>query len=211
VKEQIEEYKFEVKGYVVPYDLPSENVYYLRENSNETEREKKKREELRDYVRAKRVQATYYLHSLGILATNSVVLVPESRADKIDKVIDEVNRIYKEVNERLEKEGFASVGMPIIKKIPMVQTQIVGFRDLAEKQLKEKLDKKIDDLATLIQKLQEGVEEGKARSIRYNLNSLRKEIDNLEQVAKELGIETDNQFALLGQLINQAIEILGGQ
>jgi hypothetical protein len=125
-------------------------------------------------------------------------------------VVDEVNRIYKEVNEKLEKEGFAQVGMPIIKKIPMVQTQIVGFKDLAEKQLKEKLDKKIDDLATLIQKLQEGVEEGKARSIRYNLNSLRKEIDNLEQVAKELGIETDNQFALIGQLINQAIEVLGG-
>jgi hypothetical protein len=210
MQEQVEEYKFEVKGYVVPYDLPSENVYYLRENSKETEEEKKKREELRDYVRAKRVQATYYLHGLGVLATNSVVLVPESRANMIDKVVDEVNRIYKEVNEKLEKEGFAQVGMPIIKKIPMVQTQIVGFKDLAEKQLKEKLDKKIDDLATLIQKLQEGVEEGKARSIRYNLNGMRKEIDNLEQVAKELGIETDNQFALIGQLINQAIEVLGG-
>jgi DNA-binding transcriptional regulator GbsR (MarR family) len=104
----------------------------------------------------------------------------------IDKVVDEVNRIYKEVNEKLEKEGFAQVGMPIIKKIPMVQTQIVAFKDLAEKQLKEKLDKKIDDLASLIQKLQEGVEEGKARSIKYNLNGMRKEIDNLEQVAKEL-------------------------
>ena len=208
---QYEEYKFEVKGYVVPYDLPSENVYYLRENEKETAEERKKREEVRDFVRAKRVQATYYLHSLGVLATNSVVLVPESRAKLIDKVIEEVNRIYVEVNERLEKEGFAAIGLPIIKKIPMVQTQIVGFRDLAEKQLKEKLDRKIDDLALLIQKLNEGVEEGKAKSIRYNLNSLRKEMENLEEIAKELGIETDNQFALVAQLINQAIEILGGR
>jgi hypothetical protein len=208
---QVEEYKFEVKGYVVPYDLPSENVFQLRENDNESAEERKKREELRDYVRAKRVQATYYLHQLGVLATNSVVLVPQSRANLIDEVIEEVDKIYNEVNERLEKEGFFKIGMPIIKKIPMVQTQIVDFKDLAEKQLKEKLDKKIDDLASLIQKLQEGVEEGKARSIRYNLNSMRKEIDNLEQVAKELGIETDNQFALLAQMINQAIEILGGQ
>jgi len=209
-KFEVEEYKFEVKGYVVPYDLPSENVYYLRENEKETEEEKEKRERVRDYVRAKRVQATYYLHQLGVLATNSVVLVPESRVKMIDEVIDEVNNIYVEVNKRLEAEGFAPVGMPIIKKIPMVQTQIVGFKDLAEKQLKERLDKKIDDLAVLIQKLQEGVEEGKARSIRYNLNSMKKEFDNLEQVARELGIETDNQFALIGQLINQAIEILGG-
>jgi hypothetical protein len=208
---QVEEYKFEVKGYVVPYDLPSENVFQLRENDKETAEERKKREELRDYVRAKRVQATYYLHQLGVLATNSVVLVPQSRANMIDEVIEEVNKIYNEVNERLEKEGFFKIGMPIIKKIPMVQTQIVDFKDLAEKQLKEKLDKKIDDLASLIQKLQEGVEEGKARIIRYNLNSMKKEIDNLEQVAKELGIETDNQFALLAQMINQAIEILGGQ
>jgi uncharacterized protein involved in propanediol utilization len=211
MQEQVEEYKFEVKGYVVPYDLPSENVFQLRENEKETAEEKKKREELRDYVRAKRVQATYYLHQLGVLATNSVVLVPQSRAHLIDEVIEEVDKIYNEVNARLEKEGFFQIGMPIIKKIPMVQTQIVDFKDLAEKQLKEKLDKKIDDLASLIQKLQEGVEEGKARSIRYNLNSMKKEIDNLEQVAKELGIETDNQFALLAQMINQAIEILGGQ
>jgi hypothetical protein len=211
MQEQVEEYKFEVKGYVVPYDLPSENVFQLRENDKETAEEKKKREELRDYVRAKRVQATYYLHQLGVLATNSVVLVPQSRAHLIDEVIEEVGKIYNEVNARLEKEGFFKIGMPIIKKIPMVQTQIVDFKDLAEKQLKEKLDKKIDDLISLIQKLQEGVEEGKARSIRYNLNSMKKEIDNLEQVAKELGIETDNQFALLAQMINQAIEILGGQ
>jgi len=201
----LEEVDYTIKGFVVPYDLPSENVFFLRAKDGETEEEKKKREEIRDYVRAKRVQATGYLHSLGVLATNSVVLVPASRVDKIDETIQRVQKIYKEVNERLEKEGFYRVGNPIIKKIPMVQTQIVGFKELAERQLKAKLDKKIDQIANIIQKIQEGIEEGKAKKMRSNLKRVRREINNLEEIAKELGIETDDQFALLSEMINQAL------
>jgi len=204
----LEERGFEVRGYVVPYDLPSENVSFLRPQRGESEAEKKRREMIRDLVRAKRVQATGYLHSLGVLATNSVILVPTSRVERIDEIIEGVQGIYEEVNEALEKEGFYRVGMPVIKKIPMVQTQIVSFKLLAERQLKEKLDKKIDDIAELIQKIQEGVEEAKAKKIRYGLNRTRKEIENLEEIAEELGIKTDNQFALLGEMINQAIGIL---
>jgi len=204
-----EEEGWEVKGYVVPYDLPSENVFFLRPRNGETKEEKKKRENIRDYVRAKRVQATGYLHKLGVLATNSVVLVPASRVDKIDETIEKVEKIYNEVNKRLEKEGYYKVGMPVVRKIPMVQTQIVSFKELAERQLKAKLDKKIDQIANIIQKVEEGVEEGKAKKIRYNLNRTQRELNNLEQIAKELGIETDDQFALLGEMINQAIETLG--
>jgi len=144
-----------------------------------------------------------------VLATNSVVLVPTSRIDGIDEAIKRARQVYEEVNGKLEGEGFYRVGMPVIRKIPMVQTQIISFKELAERQLKRKLDKKIDDIAELIQKLQRGVEEGKARKIRYGLNRTKKELDNLEDLARELGIETDNQFALLGEMINQAIRILG--
>jgi len=206
----LEEEGFEVKGYVVPYDLPSENIFFLRPRDGETEEERKKRENIRDYVRAKRVQATSYLHSLGVLATNSVVLVPTSKVEKIDETVKRVQKIYEEVNQKLMKEGYDKIGMPIIKKIPMVQTQIVSFRELAERQLKAKLDKKIDQIANLISKIEEGVEEGKAKKIRYNLNRTKKELENLEEIAKELGIETDDQFALLSEMIDQAIETLGG-
>lgn len=203
------EERWEIKGYVVPYDLPSENIFFLRPRDGETKEEKKKREEIRDYVRAKRVQATGYLHSLGVLATNSVVLVPASRVEKIDETVKKVQKIYEEVNQKLMKEGYDKIGMPIIKKIPMVQTQIVSFKELAERQLKAKLDKKIDQIANIIQKIEEGVEESKAKKIRYNLNRTQRELNNLEQIAKELGIETDDQFSLLGEMINQAIETLG--
>jgi len=133
-----------------------------------------------------------------------------SRVEKIDEVIKKVRGIYEEVNQRLAKEGYFKVGMPVIRKIPMVQTQIVGFKELAERQLKAKLDKKIDQIANIIQKIQEGVEEGKAKKIRYNLNRTQRELENLEEIAKELGIETDDQFALLGEMITQAIETLEG-
>ncbi|RLC79834.1 MAG: hypothetical protein DRJ03_22745 [Chloroflexi bacterium] len=206
----LEEESVEVKGYVVPYDLPSENVFFLRPRDGETEDERKKRESIRDYVRAKRVQATGYLHSLGVLATNSVVLVPASRVEKIDETVKKVQKIYEEVNKKLLKEGYHTIGMPIIKKIPMVQTQVIGFKELAERQLKTKLDKKIDQIANIIQKIQEGVEEGKAKKIRYNLNRTKKELENLEEIAEELGIEVSTQFALLGEMINQAIKTLEG-
>jgi len=44
-----EEEGWVVKGYVVPYDLPSENIFFLRPRDGETEEEKKKREIIRDY------------------------------------------------------------------------------------------------------------------------------------------------------------------
>jgi Zn-dependent oligopeptidase len=90
----------------------------------------------------------------------------------------------------------------------MVQNQILGFKDLAEKQLKEKLDKKIDDIADIIDRIKEGVEEAKAKQIKYGLKSLKKEFEDLEQVAKELGIEASDKFSLISQMIQQAIGIL---
>jgi len=199
-----------IKGYVVPYDIPSENVNILKPDVRDTEEVKAKKRKYKDYVRAKRVQATYYLHSLGVLATNSVMLVPDSRKERIDKVVAMVESIYEEVNKQLDKEGFGPIGSPIIKKIPIVHTQLISFKDLAEKQLKVKLEKQIDNVASLIDKIQQGVEEAKVRKLTYQLYRSQRELADLESVATELGLATDNQFTLLSELIRQAIEILEG-
>jgi len=204
----MEKVEAEIKGYVVPYDIPSENVNMLKELDRDTKEDKAKKRKFKDYVRAKRVQATYYLHSLGVLATNSVVLVPDSRKERIDQVVTKVASIYKEVNKALEKEGFGSIGSPIIKKIPIVHTQLVSFKDLAEKQLKAKLERQIDNVASLIEKIQRGIEEAKVRKLKYQLTRSQRELNDLETVAKELGLATDNQFTLLSELINQAINAL---
>jgi len=206
----MEKAEAEIKGYVVPYDIPSEHVNILKPSAKDSKEDRAKKRKYKDYVRAKRVQATYYLHSLGVLATNSVILVPDSRKKRIDQVVDKVESIYKEVNKALDKEGFGSIGSPIIKKIPIVHTQLISFNDLAQKQLKAKLEKQIDNIASLIEKIQQGVEEAKVRKLKYQLNRSQKELSELESVAKELGLATDNQFALLSELINQAINALEG-
>jgi len=206
-----EELKYEIKAYVVPYDLPSENMLAFAKKDEDSDELAKQKAELREYIRAERVKATYYLHGLGVLATNSVVLVPTSKVKMIDAVIQKVDEIYRGVNKRLEEEGFTPIGYPIIKKIPIVQTQVISFKELAERQLKQRLDEKIDSIANLINKLQEGVEGGKAKSVKYSLNRTRRELENLEAIAKELGIDVSEKFALLAEMINQAIETLGGR
>jgi len=203
--------KYEIKAYVVPYDLPSENMLAFAKKDEDSDELAKQKAELREYIRAERVKATYYLHGLGVLATNSVVLVPTSKVKMIDAVIQKVDEIYRGVNKRLEEEGFTPIGYPIIKKIPIVQTQVISFKELAERQLKQRLDEKIDSIANLINKLQEGVEGGKAKSVKYSLNRTRRELENLEAIAKELGIDVSEKFALLAEMINQAIETLGGR
>jgi len=208
-KELDEEVSFEVKGIIVPYDLPSENVLPLMPSEGDSDEDVKRKGILKEFIRTSRIRATYYLHRLGILATNSVILVPVSKIKEVDSTIQKVNEIYKEVNSRLEKEGFSPIGYPIIKKIPIVQTQIIGFKELAERQLKQKLDEKIESIAKLIQKIKEGIEEGKLKKIKYNVNRTRKEIEDLEKIAKELGIEADDKFSLLGEMIGKAIEMLG--
>ena len=142
-------------------------------------------------------------------ATSSVILVPYSKTNRIDEVIAKVNEIYREVNEALRREGFSSIGLPVIKKIPIVETQLISFRDLAERQLKERLDEKIEELVEMIQRIKEGLGEAKAKKIKHDLKGLRREMDSLEKIANELGIEA-SQFALIGQLINQAILLLEG-
>jgi len=204
----MEKVEAEVKGYVVPYDIPSENVNILKPSAKDSKEDKSKKRKFKDYVRARRVQATYYLHSLGVLATNSVMLVPDSRKERIDQVVAKVESIYNEVNKTLEKEGFGSIGKPIIKKIPIVHTQLVSFKDLAERQLKAKLEKQIDNVASLIERIQQGIEEAKVRKLKYQLTRSQRELNDLETVAKELGLATDNQFTLLSELINQAISAL---
>jgi len=74
----MEKVEAEIKGYVVPYDIPSENVNMLKEFARDSKEDKAKKRKFKDYVRAKRVQATYYLHSLGVLATNSTMFYSSS-------------------------------------------------------------------------------------------------------------------------------------
>jgi hypothetical protein len=128
----------------------------------------------------------------------------------IDKVIEEVDKIYTKINENLIKEGFEPIGKPLIKKIALIEKQVIELKELAEKQLVLKLEEKIDKMAMLISEIEDIVEDEKKKKVLYNLRSEDRELKELEKIAKELGIEASNQFALLSSLINQAISELEG-
>jgi hypothetical protein len=186
----------EVKGYIIPYDLPSENFLFLKNSK------------LVSKIRNERIRAIYYLHSLGVLATNSVILVPTSKVDKIDKVIEKVNNIYNELNIEVKKELNRELGKPIIKKVPIVETQFLSFKELAEKQLKERLDSKIESLSKLLNEIENITEEEKRKRIANNLYKTEREVNELEKIAKELGLESNHKFSLISELIYQALKEL---
>jgi histidyl-tRNA synthetase len=202
-------------GYIVPYDIPSENLKELLNMENDNEEAKNKKTWAKNTIRSKRVIATNLLHSLGILTTNSVVLVPKTNENKIDSTIQKVREIYNELNNLLEKEGFDKLGEPIIKKIPLMQQQIGELKELAEKQLIQRLNERIDQLASLISEISNmisnRVEEEKRRRMIYNLRKEEATVKEIERMAKELNIEADNQFSLLSSLISQAINELEGK
>jgi cobalamin biosynthesis Mg chelatase CobN len=200
----------EETAFIVPYDIPSENFLQFQINHYDDVRAKELKAKIKDYVRASRVKATYYLHGLGILCTNSVVLVPKSKANDIDRVISKVEEIYKEVNERLKKEGFNEIGKPIIKKIPITQNQLVQLRELAERKLLEQLEEKINSVAKLINEIEEIVEKDRKERIKKNLSELKRENENIERIAKELGINVNAKISVLGALISKALNSLGG-
>jgi len=187
------------RAYVIAYDLPSENHVSIKDENVKME------------IRNVRVNATYKLYKLGVNATNSVILVPLSNSDKIDKTIEEVNELYEKLNESIKTRGYGSIGKPLIKKIKILEYQYVDFKELAEKQLMEKLDEQISKLANVISELNEIVEEEKRKKMKYNVNRLSKEIKELEKIASDLELKTNGKFELISEMLKQIYELLGGE
>jgi hypothetical protein len=198
-------------AYIVPYDIPSENFLQFKESQADSEDVKALKQKMLNYVKAQRIKATYYLHSLGVLCTNSVVLVPRSKSNEIDQAISKVEEIYRETNETLVKNGFNEIGKPVVKKIAITQQQLVPLRELAEKRLMEKIDEKIDEMARLLSEIENITDEEKKKRLERNLMKMRKENEDIEEIAKELGLKCLPKTQVLGALIAKALESLRGE
>jgi len=186
----------EPSGYVVAYDLPSENRLDYSDKG------------VRDRARAIRVRATMKLHRLGVNATESVVLVPQSKGELIGKTVKEVYELYRELDKWLKDKGLWGVEEPLIRVIEITPEQKEDFKALAERKLKERLDRAIERIAKLLNEIDVIVEEAKRKRLIYNLNKQQRELSRVEAIAKELSIETNNKFELLIELYNQAIDVL---
>jgi len=185
-------------GYVLAYDLPSENQSHIKDK------------DIKMQIRNVRVLAIYKLHSLGVLSTESVVLIPKSKEDKISETIEVVNEVYKKLNEDLKNKGLSGLGEPLIRVIKLSQEQMDEFKVLAERKLKEKLDEIIERVVKLINEIDEILEEERRKKILYNVRREKKELEEIQKIAKELGIETNNKFDLVFELYKSVIEKLEG-
>ena len=166
---------------ILVYDLPSES---LKDLSKED----------KDKVRAVRVTSTKLLHSLGVQATESVILVAPSKVSKIEQVVQKVNELYS--NLRLELH-------PNVVVLPLFAEQQVSLSSLARARVEEKIDEAINRINILLSNISTITQSSTRRRIRANLQETRKQFITLKQFCDELGIQ-NLDFDYLISLIDQA-------
>jgi hypothetical protein len=180
-------------GYVLVYDLPSENHNIFAIPSVHT------------LVRNTRVTSTYLLHSLGVQCTESVILVPRENAHKINTVIETVKQNYMSLWNQVREMGLRIEIDPLIRVISVTGEQLSTFRDLAERRLRERIEEAIVRLERISNEIHEITEEEKRRQIRRRLTVERREWVEIERLARSLGINMGGDFTRVIELIDEAL------
>jgi len=175
---------------VVVYDLPSENRTEVGHKQIELK------------IKNLRIASIRKLHKLGLLCTESVVIVPRNKLEELRKVIEEINRDYEEVSNDEGLENFK----PTIKVIELAKDQAEEFKDIAERKLLRKLDEAIDRISDLMAEIDEITEEAKLKKLKSNVKRAMRELEHIEELAKELGIKTNGKVDLLYSLYDKALE-----
>jgi len=177
----------------IVYDLPSENQRQLRDP------------EIKRKVRSVRVWSITLLHRLGVICTESVVLVPPSRVDKIEGTVRRVYELYSDLEEWISGRGVRVELEPIIRVLSLSGSQARELLPIAERRLLETIDNSIERVSRILDEIREITDENRRRRVRYSLNRLSREIDRLYEVARELGIDITRDYEYLIQLIDQAV------
>lgn len=176
----------------VVYDLPSENIKGIPDT-------------LKDRIRSIRVYSTQLLHSLGVQCTESVILIPLNKVEKIDQIITKVKTLYNELKNELRSNGLNLENEPIIEVIDLTESQIDRLLPLAQRRIMQLLDASIDNVSEIISTLSEITETSRLRRVSNNLRRLRSNWNRIYQCARELGIDIHNDYEYLINLIDQAL------
>lgn len=174
---------------VLVYDLPSENQVRIRDNG------------LRNLVRNLRIRCVRALHSLGLMCTESVVIIAPNQTCKVDEIINWVIECYREFESRHNVE----LGRPIIRALPLTEQQQSAFLQLARRRIQERLDECIDRVSLVIERIDEIITSGRAESAMRGLLRLRREWNTIHDFAERLGIEIPDDFDYLMDLIDGCV------
>ena len=180
-------------SFIVVYDLVSENWRVLRGS------------ELRDKLRAARIRATSLLHNLGVLCTESVILVSSNRREEVERVISEINAIYDSVLSEIERALGVEFPRPVIRVLRLDQEQYNAFRELAERRLRETLDANIDRVSSLVERMEDLRGSANIRNLLASLRKLRREWLRIKNHVIALGIPLEEDISYLVEMIDSAI------
>jgi hypothetical protein len=196
----------EKTGWLVHYDLGSEARAVLYKTEKDDPATKSIKFIATNKIAAVRLKSTTMLHSLGLPSSNSVLLIPADVAeDSIDGVIKSVDKHYKELNELLVTYGLPEIGQPFIRKVAIVKFQFSVFQDMAQRKLMDRLDDQLNHLAEKIHELS-SLEEKKKRATASRYKNELKNIEEMKDLAKKLGIVADEKFDLLSDMFKEAIK-----
>ena len=176
----------------VVYDLPSGN---RRQYDPYTKR----------LIETTRVGCVHILHSLGVGATESVILVPPENYQKLAGAIDEVRARYETVQRRFP--DISQLLEPEIRVLTLTGAQTEALKSVAVRRLERLIDVAVERLSDL---LEVEIEETRRKRVLYNLNRTRRTWLEIWQNARRLGIRLDRDFEYIISLIDQARERVGG-
>jgi len=174
---------------IVVYDLPSENQlgYQPSEKAD---------------IRRVRVRATQLLHMLGVQCTESVILVPRSRVNQINNIIQIVMNKYQELDNRLNN----TLGLPIIRVLDLTIEQKEELIPIAKRRLIRELDRTINLVSRAIDELNETIEARERRKIINRIRRIARNWSRIFDIANELGIDLSRDYEYLVSLIDEALE-----
>jgi len=183
-------------GKIVVYDLVSENNLRLSAR------------ELKDMVRSVRVMCTQRLHSLGVMCTESVILVSPDREGRIQEVLDYVNNKYNELFEELRRFNVEIERRPLIRVLDTTAEQFDTFRELAERQLIARIDESVERVSQVLESLAEIVDRVQRQRVRSRLMDLRREWVRILEASRQLQLRTADDVEYLLELIEQGLSRL---
>ena len=180
-------------GCIVVYDLISENWGVLKNT------------EYMHKLRAARIRATSLLHGLGILCTESVILVNGSRLQEVNRVIDEVREMYDAVLSEIEGALGVAFPRPIIRILELTPQQYATFMELAERRLREAIDANIDRVSSISERMEDLKSSANIRNLLASLRKLKREWLRIKNHVIALGIPLEEDIDYLIELIDSAI------
>jgi len=183
---------------ILVYDLVSENRSAVKGSRFERK------------IRNLRVAVTWMLHQLGIQCTESVILVPDTRAPQVEDVANRIMEMYSRVLSEAEGALGVALPRPVIMLLSITKDQFTAFRKLAERRLREMLEANIERVRTIAKNIDEIDDPDRARSLVSSLRRLKYEWLNIRKHVVDLRIGIKDDIDRLVRMIDDVIASLKG-